>query len=209
MFSMLKTKGLLVLDLQPYCEYLSETIGQVLADPPNGLYHPSSVEPLLIEGEHYRDSEGNVFVFNGLSVISPVYSLGGLPLVTSKYIKDGKLSAMPYHHYVERAVILAAIFETIDGSVMHEYTNTIDIESLFKQDRDVVIDYVHKVVGELITKVRQFIGDDEYSIYNVEGNHNYQLYISRKEDYRIYEWYEFKKSEKHITAEITISSGFR
>jgi hypothetical protein len=202
---MLKTRGLLVLDIQPYCEYLSEAIGHVLVDPPSGLYHPSSVAPLLVEGEYYRDADGNVFVFNGVSVTGPVYTLDGLLLVTPKHVKDGKLSIVPYHHYVERAVILGVIYATIDGSVMHEYTNTFDIEPLFKHDQDVFADYVHKVAGELISKVRQFIGDDEYSIYNVEGNHNYQLYISRKEDYRIYEWYEFKKSEERSATEITIS----
>jgi hypothetical protein len=197
MFDVMRITGITSIDIRPYVNYLSDKLGHHFTDTANGLYHPSQVEPLLIEGEYYQMVIDNVLVkicYNGFIPTTPVYSLSGKVIVTNSMIRDGMLSPVPYHAVVERDLIVANALDRLDENLAHGYTLKVDTLSYIRDRNEVVNDEVIRVTSPLTRTIVNFIDDDANNIYDIECV-GYMLYVVKYEDYRIYEWFKYREKE--------------
>jgi hypothetical protein len=198
MFNKMRVTSMTNIDIRPYVHYLSDKLGHHLTDTAHGLYHPSQIDPLLIENEYYQLVVDNVLVkicYNGFIPTTPVYSLSGRTIVTSSMIKDGMLSPLPHHAVVERDLVVATALDRLDENLAHGYTMNVDTLSLIRDRNEKVNDEIFRVTSPLTTAIVNFIGDDINSVYDIECV-GYMLYIVKYEDYRIYEWFKYKEKEQ-------------
>jgi len=192
----LETLGVLRINIKDVVDYINYKYDVTFIDPPEGVYHRNEIDPILVKGEVYRATDCT-FICDGTveQIYSNVFDVKNRLLLDYKR-SSGLLSKEPTNPFVERLFILGVIENFINSQVSHSYNEDDRYISFLNPMYDVeeVLDVITSTLGGVRNAVRDFIGKDENNVYHLQCR-NYELFIFKKEDYRILEWHHYKHKE--------------
>lgn len=198
--NLIDVESVLRTDLRYCADCIEAVCGELLLDPPAGVYLMGRPDPAMIDGRQYFFKEDSKLqpVKDLNEVDSAVYDDAGKIVIPSRYMKDkGKLvSNTPFLPYRGLLVAKQLVDWQIDNFAAYHRASGKTLVDLigkhFKNSTELdeqLVDYIESCYTQQRREITLFLGENRWNMIFTRLQ-NTTLVIERCMDWRAWEWEE-------------------
>lgn len=188
----------LQVDMRFSADLIEGVCGELLADPPKGVYHISKLHPVMVDGRSYFYRQGieTLLVEDINKVTTAVFDADGNCVIPSRYMRDkarflANTPLLPYRGLlivkaiVDHQINTFAAYHRVTGKTLADY-----VRPHFKAGVELEEDLLNNLdncCASVRKELMVFLGDDVWNMFFTKQLTT-ALRIERSMDWRAWEW---------------------